>query len=54
MGSHPGDESVGESDGVLFACPVLTPEQGAEKENIAASDSGMSLQRMLNSLLSEE
>ena len=65
--SHP--EDVGESDGVSSwgwecrgewwgtlcrACPVLTPEQVAEKENIAASDSGTSLQRMLNSLLNEE
>ena len=33
---------------------MLTPEQVAEKENIAASDSGTSLQRMLNSLLNEE
>ena len=54
---HP--EDVGESVGVwgstlCRACPVLTPEQVAKKETTAAFDSGMSLQRMLNSLLNEE
>lgn len=52
-------EDVGESVGVwgstlCRACPVLIPEQVAKKENTAAFDSGMSLQRMLNSLLNEE
>ena len=52
-------EDVGESVGVwgstlCRACPVLIPEQVAKKENTAALDSGMSLQRMLNSLLNEE
>lgn len=52
-------EDVGESVGVwgstlCRACPVLILEQVAKKENTAAFDSGMSLQRMLNSLLNEE